>query len=44
MGQAFALFVLVVAAAEAAAGLALIISIYRNRETVNVENIDLLRG
>ncbi|SNB52604.1 NADH-quinone oxidoreductase subunit NuoK [Thermoflexus hugenholtzii] len=44
VGQAFALFVLVVAAAEAAAGLALIISIYRNRETVDVENIDLLRG
>jgi len=43
-GQVFALFVLVVAAAEAAAGLALIISIYRNRETVDVENIDLLKG
>ncbi len=43
-GQAFALFVLVVAASEAAAGLSLIISIYRNRETVDVENIDLLKG
>lgn len=43
-GQIFALFVLVVAAAEAAAGLALIISVYRNRETVDVENIDLLKG
>ncbi len=43
-GQAFALFVLVVAAAEAAVGLAMIISIYRNRQTVIAEDIDLLRG
>lgn len=43
-GQVFALFVITVAAAEAAVGLALIIAIYRNRRTVNVEEIDLLRG
>lgn len=43
VGQAFAAFVFVVAAAETAVGLALIISVYRNRETVDVENIDLLK-
>ena len=42
-GQAFAIFVLTVAAAEAAVGLALIISVYRNRRSVDVENIDLLK-
>ncbi len=42
-GQAFASFVFVVAAAEAAVGLALVISVYRNRETVDVDNIDLLK-
>jgi NADH-quinone oxidoreductase subunit K len=42
-GQAFAVFVFAVAAAEAAVGLALIISIYRNRQTVVAEDIDLLK-
>lgn len=42
-GQVFAIFVLTVAAAEAAVGLALIISVYRNRRSVDVENIDLLK-
>jgi NADH-quinone oxidoreductase subunit K len=42
-GQAFAIFVLTVAAAEAAVGLALIISVYRNRHSVDVENLDLLK-
>jgi len=42
-GQAFAAFVFVVAAAETAVGLAIIIAIYRNRKTVQVEDIDLLR-
>ena len=42
-GQFFALFVLTVAAAEAAVGLALIIAIYRHRASVNVEQIDLLK-
>jgi NADH-quinone oxidoreductase subunit K len=43
VGQAFAAFVFVVAAAEAAVGLALIISVYRNRNTVDVEDVDWLR-
>ncbi len=43
-GLIFALFVIAVAAAEAAVGLALLISIYRNRKTVNLDQLDLLRG
>ena len=43
-GQAFALFVYAVAAAEAAVGLALIIAIWRTRDTVVLEDIDLLKG
>ncbi len=43
-GLVFAIFVIAVAAAEAAVGLAIIISIYRNRDTVNVEEVDLMRG
>jgi len=43
-GQAFALFAFTVAAAEVAVGLALTIAIYRSRDTVIVEDIDLLRG
>ncbi|RMF30483.1 MAG: NADH-quinone oxidoreductase subunit NuoK [Chloroflexi bacterium] len=42
-GQVFAIFVFAVAAAEAAVGLALIISVYRNRDTVDVEKINLLK-
>jgi NADH-quinone oxidoreductase subunit K len=42
-GQAFALFVLVVAAAEAVVGLALIISVYRNRTDIDAESINLLK-
>jgi NADH-quinone oxidoreductase subunit K len=42
-GQSFAIFIFVVAAAEAAVGLALIISVYRNRRTVIAEDIDTLR-
>lgn len=42
-GQSFAAFVFVVAAAEVAVGLALIISIYRNRRTVIAEDVDSLR-
>ncbi len=42
-GQVFALFVITVAAAEAAIGLALIISIFRNRDTVVVEDVDMLK-
>ncbi len=42
-GQVFALFVLVVAAAEAVVGLALIISVYRERRSIDAEKIDLLK-
>ncbi len=44
VGLAWAVFVLTVAAAEAAVGLALIISIYRNRDSVVAEELDLLRN
>ncbi len=43
-GQAFAVFVITLAAAEVAVGLALIIAIYRNRETVVVDDVDLMKG
>jgi NADH-quinone oxidoreductase subunit K len=43
-GQVFVFFVMTVAAAEAAVGLAIIISIFRHRQTVNLQNINLLRG
>jgi len=42
-GQVFVFFVIVVAAAEAAVGLAIIILIARNRQTLNVERVDLLK-
>lgn len=42
-GQIFALFVVTLAAAEAAIGLALVIAIYRSRDTVNVEDVDLMK-
>jgi NADH-quinone oxidoreductase subunit K len=42
-GQVFAIFVFTVAAAEVAVGLALVIAIYRNRDTVIIEEIDLLK-
>ena len=43
-GWAFAIFVLTVAAAEAAVGLALIISVYRRRDSVIAEDLDLLKN
>jgi len=42
-GQVFVIFVMVVAAAEVAVGLAIIFSIYRSRETVDAEQIDLMK-
>ena len=42
-GQVFVLFVIVVAAAEAAVGLGIIILIQRNRQSLNVERVDLLK-
>ena len=44
IGQIFALFILTVAAAEAAIGLAIIVAYYRNTGTVHVEEIDSLKG
>ncbi len=43
-GQVFVVFVMTVAAAEAAVGLAIIISIFRHRQTVDLTNINLLKG
>jgi len=43
-GQAVVFFVMTVAAAEAAVGLAIILALFRNRETVNADEIGLLRG
>ncbi|MEL7038689.1 MAG: NADH-quinone oxidoreductase subunit NuoK [Cyanobacteria bacterium J06592_8] len=42
-GQVFTIFVLVVAAAEAAVGLAIVLTIYRNRDTVDMEEFNLLK-
>jgi NADH-quinone oxidoreductase subunit K len=42
-GQIFAVFIIVVAAAEAAIGLGIVIALYRNRETIWVDQIDLLK-
>ena len=43
-GQVFTIFVIAVAAAEVAVGLALIISVYRNRKTLNLDELDILKG
>lgn len=43
-GQVFVFFVMTVAAAEAAVGLAIIIALYRHKDTVNLDAINLLRG
>ena len=42
-GQVFVFFTMVVAAAEAAVGLALVIAIYRNRESLNVDRVNMLK-
>ncbi len=42
-GQAFAVFIITVAAVEVAIGLALVIAIYRNRETVDLTKVDAMR-
>ena len=44
VGQVFALFVLAVAAAEAAIGLAIVVVYFRNRRTIQVEDVSLMRG
>ena len=43
VGQVFAVFIIVVAAAEAAVGLGIILAFYRNKETVNIDEMNLLR-
>ncbi|HNS51113.1 MAG TPA: NADH-quinone oxidoreductase subunit NuoK [Anaerolineae bacterium] len=42
-GQVFAIIVITVAAAEAAVGLALVLAVYRNRRTVDVEDVDSMK-
>ena len=43
-GQVFVFFILTVAAAEAAIGLAILIVLFRSRETINVDDLDSLKG
>jgi NADH:ubiquinone oxidoreductase subunit K len=43
-GQVFALFVITIAAAEVGVGLAIVLLIYRNRTTVDLDEVDLMRG
>ncbi len=43
-GQIFVFFILTVAAAEAAIGLAILVTLFRNRRTINVAEIDTLKG
>ena len=43
-GQVFVFFILTVAAAEAAIGLAILVVLFRNRQTINVEEIGSLKG
>ena len=44
VGQIFAMFVLTVAAAEAAIGLAILVVLFRNRRTINVDDLDTMKG
>ena len=43
-GQIFVFFVMAVAAAEAAVGLAIVLAVYRHKETVDLQHINLLKG
>jgi NADH-quinone oxidoreductase subunit K len=43
-GQVFVFFILTVAAAEAAIGLAILVVLFRNRQTINVDDLDTLKG
>lgn len=43
-GQVFVFFILTVAAAEAAIGLAILVVLFRNRQTIDVEDLDILKG
>ena len=44
VGQVFSLFVLTVAAAEAAIGLAILVCFFRNRGTIDVEDVNMMKG
>ncbi|MCS5710501.1 NADH-quinone oxidoreductase subunit NuoK [Candidatus Berkiella aquae] len=44
VGEVFVFFILTVAAAEAAIGLAILVVLFRSRKTINVEELDLLKG
>jgi len=43
-GQVFVFFILTVAAAEAAIGLAILVTLFRNRHTIDVEQLDAMKG
>lgn len=43
-GQVFALFVIAVAAAEVGVGLAIVLLIYRNRQSIDISEVDLMKG
>jgi NADH-quinone oxidoreductase subunit K len=43
VGQVFAIFVIAVAAAEAAVGLGIILAYYRNKETLNIDELNIMR-
>ena len=44
VGQVFSLFIIAVAAAEAAIGLAIVIALMRSRDSINVDQVDLMKG
>ncbi|MDE0115494.1 MAG: NADH-quinone oxidoreductase subunit NuoK [bacterium] len=44
MGQIFALFVITVAAAEVGIGLAIVLLLYRNRRSIDLDQVDLMKG
>ena len=43
-GQIFSIFIIVLAAGEAAVGLAILIALYRNKQTVDLQDMNLLKG
>jgi len=43
-GQVFSVFTIVVAAGEVAVGLAIIIALYRNKDTINIDEINIMKG
>jgi NAD(P)H-quinone oxidoreductase subunit 4L len=44
IGPVFALFVIAIAAAEVGVGLAIVLMLYRNRKSVNIDDVDLMKG